>query len=70
MSASLISDSQKDFIISSIKNGLRVDGRDNSQPLTYLLKVNNLDHLLGSSLINVQSSPNEVHIYTGIKLKV
>ena len=29
MTTSLISDSQKDFIISSIKNDFRIDGRSN-----------------------------------------
>lgn len=70
MSHSLISDSQKEFIVSSIKNDFRIDGRSNSEPQKYILKINNLDHLLGSCLLYIQTSQNEVHIYTGIKIKV
>lgn len=56
MSSSLISDSQKDFITSSIRNDFRIDGRSNSQPQKYLIKINNLDHLLGSSLVSIQTA--------------
>jgi exosome complex RNA-binding protein Rrp42 (RNase PH superfamily) len=70
MSSSLISDSQKDFITSSIRNDFRIDGRSNAQPQKYQIKINNLDHLLGSSLVRIQTAQNEVHIYTGIKIRV
>ncbi len=70
MSSSLISDSQKEFIRSSIRNDLRIDGRRNCQSQKYQMKINNLDHLLGSCLVSVQTGHNEVHIYTGIKIRV